>query len=168
MAAFSFWWVSPLVVLLGIAVSLAMAHRTIETNRRIARMKSTLDLIETAESSEYYQGLYQAFKRFRSDGEFKKVVLSPRTAEDRKSRLQCWDFLNHYELVAIGIAEGILDEDFYKRWMGYAVLRDFKEGRDLISAARAPSNPGDPGDKVAYIELERLCTKWNAARPASN
>jgi hypothetical protein len=162
MAASDFWWLQPSIVAIGIGISLTMARATIATNRRIARVKATLDLIETAESSEYYQGLYQAFKRFRADPAFKNIVLSPRTDEDRKSRLQCWDFLNHYELVAIGIAEGILDENFYRRWMGYAVLRDHKEGRDLIEAARAPRNPGDPGDTVAYIELEQLCRKWNA------
>jgi hypothetical protein len=139
---------------------LVVARTTIETNRRIARVKATLDLIETAESSEYYQGLYQSFKRYRTDNEFKSVVLSPRTAEDTKSRLLCWDFLNHYELVAIGIAEGILDENFYKSWMGYAVVRDYKEAAELIEVARKPKKPGDPGDKVAYVELQRLASKW--------
>lgn len=161
MTAYSFWWVQPTIVSIGIAISLVMARLTIETNRRIARVKATLDLIETTESSEYYQRLYQAFKRYRTDIEFKKVVLSPRTDEDKKSRLQCWDFLNHYELVAIGIAEGILDENFYRRWMGYAVVRDYEEGIEVIAAAREPKTSGDPGDVAAYVELEQLASKWS-------
>jgi hypothetical protein len=160
MAASDYWWVQPAIVSVGIAISLVMARATISTNRRIARVKATLDLIETAESSEYYQGLYQAFKRFRTDEAYRAAVLSPRTAEDVKSRLQCWDFLNHYELVAIGIAEGILDEGFYRRWMGYALVRDYTEGLALIKVAREPKNPGDPGDAAAYVELESLGSKW--------
>jgi hypothetical protein len=160
MTASNYWWVQPTIVSVGIIVSLFMARSTIETNRRIARVKATLDLIETAESSEYYQGLYQSFKRFRTDSEFRSIVLSPRTIEDTKYRLQCWDFLNHYELVAIGIAERILDENFYKRWMGYAVVRDYKEAGELIEVARKPKSPGDPGDQAAFVELAQLASKW--------
>jgi hypothetical protein len=98
---------------------------------------------------------------------FHATILAPRTDEDRTARLRCFDFLNHYELVAIGFREGILDEQFYQRWMGYAVLRDYREGRELILAARAPlhpSDPGDPGDREAYCFLEQLCIKWGEKR----
>jgi hypothetical protein len=48
----SFWWVSPLVVGIGVLGSLAVAYVTINTNRQIARIKATLDLIEATESRE--------------------------------------------------------------------------------------------------------------------
>jgi hypothetical protein len=157
-----FWWVPPLVVGLGIVGSLTAAYFTIRTNRRTARIKATIDLIEASESRDHYLALYRNYRRFRSDAEFKATVLAPRTEEDRNARHRCFDFLNHYELVAIGFKEGILDERFYRRWMGYAVMRDYREGRDLILTARAPLNPGDPGDVEAYLELERLCVSWGA------
>ena len=158
-----FWWVQPLIVTLGILGSLGVAYVTIRTNRRIARIKATLDLIEASESREHYLSLFRIYRRFRMEPAFKATVLNPRTDEDRTARLRCFDFLNHYELVAIGFKEGILDELFYRRWMGYAVLRDYREGRDLILAARAPkhsSDPGDPGDVEAYCFLEALCVSW--------
>lgn len=163
MAPSAFWWVQPLVVILGIVGSLVVARITIGTNRRIARIKATLDMIEATESRDHYLSLYRVYRRFRMEPAFKATVLNPRTDEDRTARLRCFDFLNHYELVAIGFKEGILDEMFYKRWMGYAVLRDYREGRDLILAARAPmhpSDPGDAGDVEAYCFLERLCVSW--------
>lgn len=162
MAPPAFWWVSPLVIGVGVLGSLAVAYVTIKTNRQIARTKATLDLIEAAESQEYYVTLHRIFTRFRKEAEFRAAILEPRTEEDRTARLRCWDFLNHYELISIGFDEGILDERFYRRWMGYAVLRDYREARDLIIAARAPPSPGVPGDEEAYVELEALCVKWGA------
>ena len=142
-----------------------MAGCTILTSRRIARIKATLDLIETSESQEHYISLYKVYRRFRIEEAFSAGVLIPKTEEDRTARLRCFDFLNHYELVAIGFKEGILDEQFYKRWMGWAVLRDYRQARDLILAARLPahpSDPGEPGDVEAYCELEALCIRWGA------
>ncbi len=142
--------------------SLIAAFTTIQTNRRIARVKATLDMIEATESRDHYLALYRIYRRFRMEPAFKATVLAPRTDEDRTARLRCFDFLNHYELIAIGFTEGILDEAFYRRWMGYAVLRDYREGREQILAARAPVHPGDPGDIDAYCYLERLCVRWDA------
>ncbi len=69
--------------------------------------------------------------------------------------------LNHFELIAISIAKGVIDEEFYKSWMAYAVIRDFRAAHELIAIARAPAKPGDSGDKVAYCYLEALCQRWN-------
>jgi hypothetical protein len=161
-APVAFWWVSPLVVGIGVIASLMVAYLTIRTNRRIARIKATLDLIEATESREHYLALYRIYRRLRTESDFRSAVLNPRTDEDRTARYRCLDFLNHYELVAIGFKEGILDERFYKRWMDYVVVRDYRDGRDLILSARAPANPSDPGNVDAYCELEELCIRWGA------
>jgi hypothetical protein len=52
-----------------------------------------------------------------------------------------------------------LDEKFYKMWMSYVVLRDYREGAKLIQVARQPAG-SDAGDPTAYCELEKLCIKW--------
>jgi len=164
-APLPFWWVQPAVVSAGIIVTLCVAAATILTNRRIARIKATLDMIEATESKEYYQKLYATYRRYRTNPSFRNEVLSAtEEGEVLKSLHACWDYLNHYELVAIGFRKGILDEEFYRRWMGYAVVRDFAEGTALIRKARAP------GDEEAYIELEALCAKWagNKLPPETN
>jgi hypothetical protein len=68
--------------------------------------------------------------------------------------------LNHYELIAIGCREGILDAKFYRRWMGYVVIRDHLAGADLIALARANKPDGSQGDIESYLELEALCQRW--------
>jgi hypothetical protein len=156
----AFWWVSPLVVAIGICATLTTALITIRTNRGIARVKTTLDMIEASESREHYQALYRTYRRFRMEPEFKAAVLAPRTEDDRAARFRCLDFLNHYELIAIGFKQGILDEQFYRTWMDYVVLRDYRLARELMLSARLPAVPGDPGNAGAYCELEELCIRW--------
>jgi len=160
MAPLPFWWVQPAVVSAGIIATLCVAAATILTNRRIARVKATLDMIEATESKAYYQTLYATYRRYRTDARFRDDVLNATDdGEALKNLHACWDYLNHYELIAIGCKKGILDEEFYRLWMGYAVLRDFREGECLIRKAR------EPGDDEAYVELEALCVScWPAAR----
>jgi hypothetical protein len=43
--------------------------------------------------------------------------------------------------------------------MKYAVLRDYREGVDLIADARKTTSDGSR-DETAYCELEALCIKW--------
>jgi hypothetical protein len=111
-AASAVWWVQPLVMSLGIAISLSATRATIQNNRRIARVKATLDLIEATESREDYQTLYKNFKRFRTDADVQSGILAARSDEDRAARILCWDFLNHYELVAIGIGKAFWTRHF--------------------------------------------------------
>jgi uncharacterized protein DUF4760 len=160
MTAAPFWWVQPLVVAAGVAISLVVALLTIRTNRRIARIKATLDLIESSETKEHYLELYRNYKKYRMDGDFRQAIIAAETEDNRLLQDKCCDFLNYYELVSIGFKEGILDERFYKRWMKYAVLRDYREGVDLIADARKPTSDGGAGDATAYCELEALCIKW--------
>lgn len=154
-----FWWVQPLVVALGVIISLIVALVTIRINRRIARIKATLDLIESSESKEHYLNLYRNYKKYRMDAEFRRSIINPVNDDERVSQDKCCDFLNYYELICIGFKEGILDERFYRRWMKYAVLRDYHEGADLIADARKTTSDGRR-DETAYCELEALCIKW--------
>jgi hypothetical protein len=157
-APFEFWWVQPTVVGVGIIV----AYGAIHWNRKIARLKATLDLIEGSESKEFYQIRYRAFRRFRREGYFRINVLQPQIEADRIARQNCLDFLNHYELVAVACKKGIIDENFYHLWMGSTLVRDWNLGRSLVISARMPDGPGDKGDPTVFCEFEALAYKWGA------
>jgi hypothetical protein len=166
-APFPFWWVAPAVVAGSAAVSLFAALFAIFTNRKIARAKATLDFIEATETKDFYVALYKHFRRFRTDPAFRHATLNPRSEEDFDNRNQCYEYLNHYEVAAIGFKEGILDEKFYQRWMEWVVLRDFEAAAPIIAAARGVDERGQPGDPRAYCDFERLCRKWGAASVAT-
>ncbi|MGK7870464.1 DUF4760 domain-containing protein [Falsiroseomonas sp. E2-1-a20] len=156
MAPLAFWWVQPAVVAVGIFV----AGVAIYWNRRVARLKATLDLIEGTESKEYYQKRYRAFRSYRRDPETKATVLNT-NLENNTCRDECLDFLNHYELVAISCKKGIIDADFYKMWMGPVFIRDWNEAWQLINSARMPEPLGGKVDhRAAYCEFETLALSW--------
>jgi Domain of unknown function (DUF4760) len=158
-----YWWVQPSVVAVGLLVSLFAALYTVYINRRTARIKATLDLIEASESKDRYLDLYKNYKDYRDSEEFRNGVILPTTEDHKTNRRLCFDFLNHYELVAVGIKEGILDERFYKTWMEYAVVRDYRAAFSLIQSARSPTTE-NTSDISAYSEWEELCVKWGAER----
>jgi len=137
-----------------------IAIRAIVTNRHLARIRATLDLIERTESQEYYQGLYEKFKSFRKSGAFSdrarlEKLLDPETEQEKADRTEIMFFLNHYELIAAGFKNYILDKDFYADFMRGAVVRDWNAARQLIERLRNPDSP------LAYEHLEALAREWD-------
>jgi hypothetical protein len=133
-AAAPYWWVPPLAVFLGVVVAIVAIH----ANRRVARMRATLDLIERTESSEYYLSIRKAFRILIDDP-------SPDT------------YLNHYELVAIGCEAGILDEQFYSYWMRTTLVRDWDQAKAFIQICRERPNRRNP---AAFVHFERLAERF--------
>jgi hypothetical protein len=150
----------------AIAVLAAIiAWRAMWWNRHVARLKATLDLIEGSESKEYYQQRYAAYRQFRrADIAERRDIADPTKREHDDVRSRCWDFLNHYELVAIAGARGLIDLDFYRSWMGPTFVRDWNEAAILVHRARHPDGPGDTGNPDAYSQFEALARRWGGIR----
>ncbi|WP_299628010.1 DUF4760 domain-containing protein [uncultured Tateyamaria sp.] len=163
-ASNSFWWVSPLVIALSACAAAIISITSIRSNKEIARKRATLDLIERSETTEHYQSLYKAFTDVRKDdGGFEqlKSVTNPQLLEQRRKVIA---YLNHYELMAIGIRKGILDEGVYGDFMRSTVVRDWHAAADFVTHIRTPTP--DSGTEVpankAFSEFETLAAKWEA------
>ena len=161
-ASGSFWWVSPLVIGTAATVAATISVISILSNKKVARQRATLDLIERSESTEYYQALYAAFTQVRKDpaGLMQLAeITNPHLMEQRQKVL---NFLNHYELMAIGIKMGILDEEVYKTFMRSTVVRDWEVSKAFISHIRSPTP--DSGSEVgaggAFSDFQELAEKW--------
>lgn len=164
MAAPPFWWVQPLVTAVVTAAAAGAAglyaRFTIKANRHIARVRATLDLIERTESQPYYQQLWEAFRTAReATGGFDSLLDSKNTMI-KKQRADVLNFLNHYELIAVGCKNGVLDEIFYKNYMRGAVVRDWEKAEDFIRRLRTPRD--EEPRPAAYKEFEILACKWQA------
>jgi hypothetical protein len=162
-ASSRFWWVAPAVVAFFASVAAAISVVSIRSNAAIARKRATLDLIERSESTEYYQRSYAAFTEVRKDpsGLMQLAEISnPHLLEQRQRVL---NFLNHYELIAIGIKKGILDEDVYETFMRSTVVRDWEEAREFVNHIRRPTP--DSGATIsaggAFCEFQALAEKWS-------
>jgi hypothetical protein len=156
-AAAPYWWVSPLVVFLGVIVAVI----AIFTNRRVARMRATLDLIERTESSEYYSEIRKAFRILIDDPsqDTLKRLADAKNESDRNTGKHIYAYLNHYELVAIGCETGILDEQFYSYWMRTTLVRDWSNAREFIAICR--NRPGRP-NAAAFVHFERMAERFAA------
>ncbi len=118
-----------------IGVSAFFAWLSIRRNAEVARKRATLDLIEKTESTPHYQTLHQAFKYQRQKGSFESLV-NPVLDEDKAQRRKIHQYLNHYELISIGIRRAILDSNTYQDWMRSAFVRDWNAASDFIQRER--------------------------------
>ncbi len=91
-------------------------------------------MIEKVESAPHYRDLHEVFSKHRRQSTFGR--LHDPTEDEKDERQSVIDYLNHYELVAIGIRERILDAKFYRNWMESAFVRDWNAAADFIQYER--------------------------------
>lgn len=137
---------------------LAYRGHKINTARR-----ATIDLIEKTESSDHYRGLHKTFKKYRTHSEFHKLH-NPghEISEDRQNVL---DFMNHYELVAIGIQNKILNEKIYSDWMGSPFVRDWLAIQDFVDRERWKERLSDGSlryHQPLFEHFNKLACKWDS------
>lgn len=101
------------------------------------------------------QKLYQRAKR-REEAPQLFDIPSEHEIEDFKTVQY---YLNHFEIIAIGIDNKILDEKFYKNWMKNNFIATWKNSEELIRKWREEGNY----DKY-FNRLEHYAEKWRLGR----
>lgn len=71
--------------------------------------------------------------------------------------------LNNYELICIGIREGIYDEAIYRRWYYGSFMTDWKKIRPFVERVRQESE--NPNPENIYRELQNLAERWKVEGP---
>jgi hypothetical protein len=146
-------------------LSAGIAWIAITKNQDINRRRATLDLIEKSESSEHYRVILATFREYLVDGDdAKKASLHDAKNKDVKlARRQVQQFLNHYELVAIGVLGKSLHEKTYREWMMTVVIRDWNTAADYIQRERWKYDTVTERwvyTHRPYTTFERLAVKW--------
>lgn len=123
-------YITPALVFL----STVIAYLALRNARSVARQKATLDLIEKEESNEHYRTISAKFSELRRNG----GLTHPNTSaqEQLPDRSVILDHLNHYEIVAIGIRQNILDTKIYRAWMEGTFVRDWNAAADWVQRER--------------------------------
>lgn len=151
-------YITPALVLVSIFVALLALLNTLN----VARRKATLDLIEKVESTDHYRTLNATFSRLRRGRGFGHLA-NPTEAADAADRALVNDYLNHYELVSVGIARGILDETFYKSWMRGPFVRDWNAATDFVQSERWRRD--DDGQwryhPQIFCNYQRMACRWS-------
>lgn len=159
------WWRIALIVAtpLLVLVSALIAWRSLRNARSVARQKATLDLIEKFESTEHYRGLRKAFAQAEREALF-LLLNDPETPEHKQLRIEILDYLNHYELVAIGIANDILDDSIYRSWMQSHVVKEWNDASGFIQSERWRLNK-DKSDfeyrPTIFGALQEIVRRWS-------
>lgn len=132
------------------------------TTRAVARQRATLDLIEKRESTEHYRTLASGFSRIRRANGFE--ALNNTTTDIAKAERQIVvDYLNHYELISIGILNNILDERIYRTWMRGPFVRDWNAAADWIQRERWKQDEAGNWEyyEQTFENYEKVARRWS-------
>jgi hypothetical protein len=153
----------PIVSLTTAMLAAWLAWQSIENARDIARRKATLDLIEKAESSDHYRQLVDSFGVIMREALLCHLI-DKSASELAPERAALIDYLNHYELVSIGIRNNVLDQDMYRLWMQTAFIDTWNDVAPWVQAIRMRNrNPVDPTayNPKAYEHFGALAQRWS-------
>src|SRR3954468_2341142 len=152
--------IAPSATLLAGAVAATFAAISIRTTREIARHRATLDYIESYESTDFYQKIRQTYISLRASPAGFESIYNPQAEEDKSNRQHVISFLNHYEMLSLGIQYGTISEEIYYRHFRAAVVSDWAALEPFIKHRRTVAVPGRQPSPRAFIEFEWLARRW--------
>ena len=153
----------PIVVLaVTVGVTIWLAYRQVKKQRRLAADRATLKFIAGHEiHNPDWRRLETVFAEQMSAGRDSdtstpwKRLLGLDTQSARQDALDVRSFLNHYELVAIAIREGIINESLYAMWYRTSYVRIWQKAEPYIVALRQERK----SDQI-YCNLEEQAHRW--------
>jgi hypothetical protein len=120
--------------------------------KKVACRRATLDLIMIEQTNRGHIRDRQQFIRLRDAGNLVHWAMVAQAASRETAIIRAT--LNRYELVAIGIFEGTLDNTIYYRWCRTTLVRDWIACKPFVTQLRH-------GNNAAYFcEFEKLAKKW--------
>ncbi|GGD59558.1 DUF4760 domain-containing protein [Lacimicrobium alkaliphilum] len=150
---------SSLAILFSTLIAGFWAWYTICNTRKINRIRATIDIIQKSESEQFYINSYEAFIKVR-DEQHSFLSLSVKELSnadwirhaDKQDTVDI--FLNHYEFVALGIKNKVLDEGIYKGWMRSTFVKHYTNAAAYIAYLQSGSHP------QFFCEYKKLALKW--------
>lgn len=129
-------------------------------SKRVSCLRATLDVVLSQQTDAGSINNRTEFTKLRDAGHLAKWGDPNNTHGAEAATIRA--ILNRYELVAIGIKKGTLDEQFYKTWCRTTLVKDWCACKPLVMQLRENDKAS-----VYYCELERLAKKWatTAERP---
>lgn len=150
--------ITPSAILFSALAATLFAYINIKTQRNIAKKRATLDIIFRHENAEYIKLSNQYFS-IKSEAEsLIKYAKKPDdlTDSDREKMLIIDQYLNSYELTALGIKKNLFDEDIYFDWMSDNFTHTWDEAEKYIQKCRNI----DEHNNSCFCEFEELVSKW--------
>lgn len=155
----------PIAILLSALIAGTIAWRSIVSQRQmaasqqatasdIARKRASLDIITRLETDSYYHKISATFRDVRDAGRL-AALLETKNQRDREEKQEVVQFLNHYELISVGMHNNILDEAFLYHWFRGAFLTHCHDARELMLAVQGEKK----NDKV-FAMYQLFADAW--------
>ena len=150
-----------LVSLLALCVTIWLAYRQVKKQRQLTADRATLNFIADREiHNPEWRRIEAVFFEQMNPGEEAneptwKQLINPSTRRAREDAIDVRTFLNHYELVAIGITEKIINERLYADWYKTSYVRIWQKASAFVCAIRKEKD-----SKRIYCNLEEQAKKW--------
>lgn len=153
--------VTAVCVVAGIVIALyelkqqrKLTAKSLKHQHKLAARRATLDFISKFEvHNRQWIELREKFALLRGQNQLAEIA-NPRD-EDRGETIRIATFLNHFELVAVAIKHGILDEEIYKDWFRSAYIRAWEDAHSFVIELRRTKDE----DKL-FAEFEKLAIEW--------
>lgn len=138
----------------AVIVSAITAMVVLQANRSIARRRATLDLILHIESDGDIIKARKILSAVKKDPQGSRAWgAADKRDSDEANAIRT--VLNINEIVAVSIAERIIDERIYRRWFRKAFIDDYRSMDGYIQGVREYwRNPS------IYVELQTLAENW--------
>jgi hypothetical protein len=137
----------------SVGISAIGVISTIIWNRVVARRRATLDLLLADQTNEHLLEIRRKYLQSVKDN--KLLEYSTRDQWFSVDATPYVSTLNRYELIAVGINEGALDERIYKRFWRTTFVNDWLRCRDAVRLQRSNFK----NDKM-FIEFESVARRW--------
>lgn len=126
---------------------------TVLWSKIVSCRRATLDIVLSEETDPAHVEQRTKFVILRDQGHLSKFADPENTHGEEASLIRA--ILNRYELVAIGVFSGTLDEKSYKRWCRTTLVKDWTCVKPFVMQLRHQQNAPS-----VYCELEKLAKKW--------
>jgi len=146
----------------AISFSGLVALAGISRSRKVAGQRATLDLIDKSETTDSYREASRTFHNYTREGRLIELS-TPVTAEQHADREKALKFLNHYELISVGINDSFLNENIYRQWMETNFLIDWNDSSEFIQRERWKYDPEKhmwQYRQRLYENYQKLAEKW--------
>lgn len=148
---------TPLAIIVSAAIAALISYQTIQTNRRVARVRATLDVLFRLESDQEFLEASSTFKDVRDSRGLCSLLEEHRKSnKDIDEGLRVDTYLNHIELICNGILEDTIDEVFVFQHMRGSIIHDWHHSAEYVRQLRVKhDNPR------IHQKLEQIATAWD-------
>lgn len=134
--------------------AVGVAYRALRVQRDVARKRAALDVFFKTEMDSAIVTAFHDYEKAIDGFDPAKLTIKAfaETPEYRSIR----SYLNIHELIAVGIHNGILDDELCFEYWGDEILNAWRDCALIISHAREYKR----GSILTYVDLERLNEEW--------